>query len=290
PARGAVVTARWWKQVGWRHAVAWVAVAFALFPVVWVASASINPSGSLASQKLIPDEVTLDHYRLLFTDPSFPFLRWLLNTLLIGAVTAVGTVFLCALAAYAFSRLRFRGRRVGLLTLLLVQMFPQLLAMVAIYLLMLDIDDIFPSIGLGTRAGLILVYLGGALGVNTWLMKGFFDTIPIELDESAKVDGASHLQIFFRIVLPLVAPILAVVGLLSFILTINEFVLASVLLQDTKDFTLAVGLFRFVGDRYGSRWGPFTAGALMGGVPVIVVWLFLQRYVVTGLTRGAVKG
>ena len=284
------MTARWWKQVGWRHAVAWVAVAFALFPVVWVASASINPSGSLASQKLIPDEVTLDHYRLLFTDPSFPFLRWLLNTLLIGAVTAVGTVFLCALAAYAFSRLRFRGRRVGLLTLLLVQMFPQLLAMVAIYLLMLDIDDIFPSIGLGTRAGLILVYLGGALGVNTWLMKGFFDTIPIELDESAKVDGASHLQIFFRIVLPLVAPILAVVGLLSFILTINEFVLASVLLQDTKDFTLAVGLFRFVGDRYGSRWGPFTAGALMGGVPVIVVWLFLQRYVVTGLTRGAVKG
>lgn len=281
---------RWARQLGWRHAIGLAAVAFSLFPVVWIISASFNPTGSLSGQKLIPKEPTLDNYRTLLNDPSFPYTKWMVNTLVIGAIVAFGTVLLSALAAYAFSRLRFRGRRVGLLTLLLVQMFPQLLAMVAIFLLMVNVGEVFPSIGLGTRAGLVLVYLGGALGVNTWLMKGFFDSVPTELDESAKVDGATHNQIFFRIIVPLAAPILAVVGLLSFILTINEFVLASVLLREPEDFTLAVGLFRFVGDRYGSRWGPFTAGALLGGVPVIVLWLFLQRFVVAGLTRGAVKG
>jgi arabinogalactan oligomer / maltooligosaccharide transport system permease protein len=280
----------WFRDVGWRHLVALLAVAFALFPVVWVVSASFNPTGSLAGQQLIPDNPTLDNYRTLLDDPSYPFARWFLNTMVIGGIVAASTVALSAMAAFAFSRLRFTGRRVGLMSLLLVQMFPQLLAMVAIFLLMDNIQSIFPAIGLGTRAGLILVYLGGALGVNTWLMKGFFDSIPSELDEAAKVDGATHAQTFVRIILPLAAPILAVVGLLSFIFTINEFVLASILLRQPDDYTLAVGLYRFVGDRYGSRWGPFTAGALLGGVPVIVLWMFLQRFIVSGLTQGAVKG
>jgi arabinogalactan oligomer / maltooligosaccharide transport system permease protein len=280
----------WFRDVGWRHLVALLAVAFALFPVVWVVSASFNPTGSLAGQRLIPENPTLDNYRILLDDPSYPFARWFVNTMVIGGIVAVSTVGLSAMAAFSFSRLRFTGRRVGLMSLLLVQMFPQLLAMVAIFLLMDNIQDVFPAIGLGTRAGLILVYLGGALGVNTWLMKGFFDSIPAELDEAAKVDGASHVQVFLRIILPLAAPILAVVGLLSFILTINEFVLASILLRQPDDYTLAVGLYRFVGDRYGSRWGPFTAGALLGGVPVIVLWMFLQRFIVSGLTHGAVKG
>jgi arabinogalactan oligomer / maltooligosaccharide transport system permease protein len=280
----------WFRDVGWRHLVALLAVAFALFPVVWVVSASFNPTGSLAGQQLIPDNPTPEKYRTLLDDPSYPFARWFLNTMVIGGIVAASTVALSAMAAFAFSRLRFTGRRVGLMSLLLVQMFPQLLAMVAIFLLMDNIQSIFPAIGLGTRAGLILVYLGGALGVNTWLMKGFFDSIPSELDEAAKVDGATHAQTFVRIILPLAAPILAVVGLLSFIFTINEFVLASILLRQPDDYTLAVGLYRFVGDRYGSRWGPFTAGALLGGVPVIVLWMFLQRFIVSGLTQGAVKG
>jgi arabinogalactan oligomer / maltooligosaccharide transport system permease protein len=280
----------WFRDVGWRHLVALAAIAFALFPVVWVVSASFNPTGSLSGQQLIPDNPTLDNYRTLLSDPSYPFGRWFVNTMVIGAIVAVSTVALSAMAAFAFSRLRFTGRRVGLMSLLLVQMFPQLLAMVAIFLLMDNIQSIFPAIGLGTRAGLILVYLGGALGVNTWLMKGFFDSVPAELDEAAKMDGATHAQTFLRIILPLAAPILAVVGLLSFIFTINEFVLASILLRQPDDYTLAVGLYRFVGDRYGSRWGPFTAGALLGGVPVIVLWMFLQRFIVGGLTQGAVKG
>ena len=281
---------RWFRAVGWRHLVALVALFFALFPVIWIVSASFNPSGSLNSQTLIPSDPSLENYRTLFTDEDVPFLRWFWNTVLIVGVATVMNTFLCALAAYAFSRLRFAGRRTGLLTVLLVQMFPQLAAVIAIFSIMQNLGRVFPAIGIGTQLGLILVYMGGALGVNTWLMKGFFDTIPLSLDESAIIDGASHWQIFSRITFPLATPILAIVALLSFIFGINEFVLASVLLNDTNEFTLSVGLFRFIDGQFGQNWGAFAAGAVLASLPVIVLWQFLQRFVVSGLTSGAVKG
>ena len=171
----------------------------------------------------------------------------------VAGVTAVLTVLLGALEAYAFSRFRFRGR-MGMLTLLLVQMFPLFLAFVAIYLIMLRVSDVFPHIGLNTRSGLILVYLGGVLGVNAWLMKGFFDSIPHELDESAKVDGATAARSSGSC--PAAGrAVLAVIGLLSFIATLNEYVLASILLQSPDKFTLSVGLFTFVSREYGEQWG-----------------------------------
>jgi arabinogalactan oligomer / maltooligosaccharide transport system permease protein len=281
---------KWWRDIGWRHVVGVAALAFALFPVIWVFSASVNPTNTLAGQRLIPANPSLENYRHLLLG-EVPFRAWFLNTVMIASSAAAVSVFFCALGAYAFSRLRFAGRRAGLMALLLVQMFPQLLAMVAIFLFMLNVRDVYPAFGLGSRLGLVLVYLAGALGINTWLMKGFFDTIPKDLDESAKVDGASHSQVFFLVILPLAAPILAVIALLSFVIAINEFVLASILLQDESQYTLAVGLFRYVGgERFSARWGPFAAGTIMGGVPVIVLWMFLQRYIVSGLTGGAVKG
>ena len=215
-----------------------------------------------------------------------------MNTILIIGGAALINTFLSAFAAYAFSRMRFRGRRTGLLSVLLVQMFPQALAFVAIFLIMIQFGDWYPNIGLGTRAGLLLVYMGGAMGVNTWLMKGFFDTIPTDLDESARVDGATHNQIYFRIILPLVRPILAVVFLLGFIFLINDFILADAVLGqgDPENFTLSIGLFRFLADSFESRWGLFAAGAIMTGIPVLVLFLFLQRFIVSGLTQGAVKG
>lgn len=282
---------RWFRSTGWRHIVAWIALVFAMFPVVWVVSASLNPLQTLTSQTLIPENFTLDNYReLLFED--VPYTNWYVNTLLICGGAAAIMTLLSALAAYAFSRMRFRGRRVGLLSVLLIQMFPQVLAFVAIFLIMVQVKGVFPSIGLGTRSGLTLVYLGGALGVNTWLMKGFFDTIPKDLDESAMVDGASHHQTFFRVILPLVAPILAVVFLLSFIFLINDFVLADAVLGQgsPENYTLSIGLFRYLSDQFNQRWGPFAAGALMAGVPVVILFLFLQKYIVSGLTQGAVKG
>jgi arabinogalactan oligomer/maltooligosaccharide transport system permease protein len=284
--------ARWLRELGWRHLVGIAAIIFAVFPVVWIISASLNPTGTLTSQRLIPSGATLDNYRDLLSGDEAPYRSWFVNSMVISGTAAVANTFLSALAAYAFSRMRFRGRRTGLLTVLLVQMFPQVLAFVAIFLMMVTIKGSFPAVGLGTRAGLILVYLGGAMGVNTWLMKGFFDTIPKELDESARMDGATHFQIFRLIILPLVTPILAVLWLLSFIFLLNDFVLASAVLGqgDPENFTLSVGLFAFIGERFNARWGMFAAGAVMAGLPVVIAFQFLQRYIVSGLTQGAVKG
>ena len=282
--------ARWFRTTGWRHIVAWVALAFALFPVIWVVSAAFSDQ-NLNSQTVIPENPTLDNFRVLMSDPGHPpFWTWFRNSMVVGVVTSFFTVLFCALGAYAFSRLRFRGRRGGLLALLLIQMFPNLLAMVALYLFMTRIEGLFPAIGLGTIWGLIMIYLGGALGVNTYLIKGFFDTIPKTLDEAAKIDGATHAQTFFKVILPLAAPVLAVIALLSFITTQSEFLLADVILANNEQSrTLAVGLSRYVLAGFDNRWGPFAAGSLIGAIPVVLLFLFLQRFIVSGLTSGAVK-
>src|SRR5437870_7782804 len=183
--------------------------------------------------------------------------------MIVAGATALLTVLLGALAAYAFSRFRFRGRRLGMLALLLIQMFPQLLLVVAIYLIVLKTGDVFHVLGLNHLTALIVVYLGGAMGVNTWLLKGFFDTIPAELDESARVDGATPAQVFWGVVLPLAAPVLAVIALLSFIGTINEFIIASVLLQSSGKYTLALGLWHYISQKYSEHWGPVAAGVLI---------------------------
>jgi len=281
---------KWVRAYGWRHLVALIAVAFALVPVLWVVSAAFTQDATISSGNLIPQNPTLANFDQLLTNTDQPYPRWYLNTMIVASVTAITTVIIAAGAAYAFSRFRFKGRKVGLVFLLLVQMFPQFLALVAIYLIMAQISDAFAGIGLDSLIGLTLVYLGGAMGVNAWLIKGFFDTIPMEIDESAKVDGASHGQIFWGVILPLAAPVLAVVGLLSFIFTINEFIIASALLQTPDNLTLAVGLQQFIGEQYSENWGPFAAGALLAAIPVVILFQFLQKFIVGGLTQGAVKG
>ena len=280
----------WFADTGWRHLVAIVVSAFALFPLLYVVSASLNPRGTLTGSNQLFSAIGIDSYVRILSDPQNPYGLWFLNTLLVAVVTGAVTVFIGACAAYAFSRMRFAGRRVGLVTIVVVQMFPQLLAVVAIFLLMSTLGDWFPAIGLNTHTGLILVYLGGALGVNTYLMYGFFNTIPKEIDEAARIDGVGHARIFFTIILRLTAPILAVVGLLSFIGIVNEFVIASVILIDTEQQTLVVGLAKLVANPRYADWSAFSAGAVMAAIPVVVVFLFLQRYIVGGLTAGATKG
>ena len=280
---------RWFADVGWRYIVGVIACVFAVFPLLYIVSVSVNPTGTLTGSNQLFEAFDVGNYERLLSNPATPFARWFANTMVIGVITSLATVFLGALAAYAFSRMRFSGRRVGLLTLLLVQMFPQFLAVVAIFLLMVGISDVFPAIGLGTNSGLILVYLGGALGVNTFLMYGFFNTIPISIDEAAKIDGAGHARTFFTIVLPLVTPILAVVGLLSFISVTSEFVIASVLLTDTQEQTLALGLYTLISGFQSQNWGVFAAGSVLAALPVVALFLFLQRYIVSGLSAGSVK-
>lgn len=293
--RGPRVPGTWW-----RHAIALIAVVVSLFPIVYIVSAAFNGDDSLTGSSLIPDRVTLDNFRSLFQGQqettghaTFADARygwWFANSMIVAGATALLTVLLSALAAYAFSRFRFKGRRLGMLTLLLIQMFPQLLAIVAIYLIVFNTGEVFHFIGLNTLLALILVYLGGAMGVNTWLMKGFFDTIPAELDESARVDGATPAQVFWGVVLPLAAPVLAVIALISFITTLNEFAIASVILQTQTKFTLPVGLWQYINQAYSEHWGPFAAGVLIAAVPASLLFAFLQRYIVEGLTSGAVKG
>jgi arabinogalactan oligomer/maltooligosaccharide transport system permease protein len=280
---------RWFADTGWRHLVGVLTLVFALFPIVFVLSASLNANGTLTAANDLFADVSPVNYRELFTSPVYPYARWFLNTMAVAAGTAVLQVFVAALAAYAFSRFRFAGRRLGLLGLLLVQMFPQLLAAVAIFLLMFEIGALFPGIGIGTVWGLILVYLGGALGVTTFLVKGFFDTIPRELDEAMKVDGAGHARVFFGMILPLAAPVLAVVLLLAFITTINEYLIASIILTAPQTQTLAVGLYQLVSQQLSANWGLFAAGALLGAIPSVLLFQFLQRYIVSGLTSGSVK-
>jgi arabinogalactan oligomer/maltooligosaccharide transport system permease protein len=284
----------------WRHVIALGAVVISLFPVAYIVSAAFNGNNSLTGSSLIPKRVTFDNFRSLFegqknvtghaTFQNAHYLSWFANSMIVASATALCTVLLSALAAYAFSRFRFKGRRLGMLSLLLIQMFPQLLAIVAIYLIVFQVGDIFHFIGLNTLIALIVVYLGGAMGVNTWLMKGFFDTIPAELDESARVDGATPAQVFWGVVLPLAAPVLAVIALISFVTTLNEFAIASVILQTQTKFTLPVGLFQYINQAYSEHWGPFAAGVLIAAVPVALLFAFLQRYIVEGLTSGAVKG
>ena len=279
---------RWLGRL-FRHFLIWLAIAYALLPVLWIFSASVNPSSSLSTQTFLPSRITWDHYRSLFSNPEYPFFTWLLNTLKVSGITAIGTVLLCSLGAYSFSRFRFRGRRVGLMAMLLVQMFPQMLAMIALFLLLKSIGDVVPALGLNTHLGLIMVYLGGAMGFNIWFMKGYFDTIPRSLEESALVDGATPFQAYIRIMLPLVRPIMAVVLIIQFMTSYSEYILASILLRGTEKLTLSVGLRFFTEQAFNRRWGPFAAGAIVGGVIVLILFLPVQRLVVSGLTQGAVK-
>ena len=273
-----------------RIVLAIITLIFALFPIVWVISASFNPTNSVVGQPLIPPNPTLDNYRALFNDPLNPFPRWLLNSLYLAIVVTIVAVIITTLAAYAFSRFRFNGRRQLLQSILLIQVFPNFLNMVALFLILQQIGTYLPRLGLNTHGGLMLLYLGGTLGVNTWLMKGYFDSIPRDLDEAATVDGATPWQVFWVILVPLVRPILVVVGMLTFIGIYSEYVLARIILTDKSLYTLSVGLNLFIQNQYSGRWGTFSAGALIAAIPVVALYLIFQRYLVGGLTSGSVKG
>ena len=265
-------------------------ITFALFPVLWIVSSSLNPSNTLASASLIPENIGLGNYYELFNTPERPFGTWLWNSIKISTITTFLSVSITTLAAYAFSRFRFKWRVSMLKGLLLIQVFPSLLAIIAVFTLVTQFEAIIPVIGLDTHAGLILVYLGGAMGVNVWLMKGFFDTIPKAIDESAMVDGATHWQTFTQLLLPLMRPMLVVVAILTFIGTYGDFVLARILLKSTDQYPLMVGLFFLTSSEFSQQWGPFAAGALLGAAPIMIVYLLLQDQIVGGLTQGSVKG
>ncbi|HUF39559.1 MAG TPA: sugar ABC transporter permease [Anaerolineales bacterium] len=301
-------------STGVRLLVAVLLIYFSVFPILWIISASLNPGNTLSTASLVPRNIGFDNFKtLLKGDPTFGCSRiseaipttftgaqsfesvilyctWLKNSIKISSITTLLSISITTMAAYAFSRFRFRGRQTMLKGILIINVFPGILALVAIFLMVSQIGDIFPSFGLNTHAGLILVYMGGTMGVNIWLMKGYLDTIPRDIDESAMVDGASQWQIFTRLILPLLRPILIVVGILSFIGTYGDFILARILLKSSEHYTLMVGLQIFTAGQFSQKWGAFAAGALIGALPIMIIYLLLQDYIVGGLTQGAVKG
>ncbi|MEJ2749873.1 MAG: sugar ABC transporter permease [Anaerolineae bacterium] len=275
--------------------MAGILIIFSIFPVLWIVSASFDNSQSLATQQLIPDNAGFNNYRDLFgLNPDYEFgnlsyWKWVWNSVKIATITTFLSVSITTMAAYAFSRLRFAGRITMLKAILLIQVFPTLLAVVAVYLLVFQVGEIIPRLGLNTHAGLIMVYLGGSMGLNIWLMKGFLDTIPRAIDESGMVDGASHWQIFWTLLLPLLRPILVVIGILTFIGVYGDFILARILLNDVDKYTLMVGLQIFTAGQFDKKWGVFAAGALIGALPILIIYMSMQDQIAGGLTTGAVK-
>jgi arabinogalactan oligomer/maltooligosaccharide transport system permease protein len=281
---------KWFANKGWRHTVAWAVCFFALFPLYMIVLTSFKKTTSLQVGSFLPTGFSLTNFNSLLSNPTIPFYTWMSNSVVISLFVSIVSVFIGAASAFAFSRLRFKGKKGSIQLLLLIQMFPSVLALSAVYSIMERVHMFAPSIGLGTIGGLILVYLGGAMGVNIWLLKGFVDSIPIELDEAARVDGASPMQIYWRIFMPLASPVLAVVCLLTFIGTFNEYILAALFLTDPSQQTVAVGLHAFIGGQFETNWGPFAAGSLLTSVPIVILFLSLQKYIINGLTAGAVKG
>ncbi|GGK11814.1 maltose ABC transporter permease [Caldalkalibacillus thermarum] len=254
------------------------------YPLLWAFGLSLNPGTSLYAASMIPENWSLEHYKWLFFDERSNYLTWYKNSLIVAFFTSVFSTALAAVVAYAFSRYRFVGRKYGLYVFLLLQMFPVLMGMVALYI-MLNMVNL-----LDTLTGLILIYVGGSIPFMAWLVKGYYDTIPRELDEAARIDGAGHFRVFFTIMLPLAKPILAVVALFQFMAPFMDFLLPRIILRSPEKFTLALGLFNFVNDQFANNFTRFAAGAILVAVPIAIVYLLLQRYLITGLTAGGTKG
>ncbi|QNH40568.1 arabinogalactan oligomer ABC transporter permease GanQ [Bacillus sp. PAMC26543] len=259
--------------------------AIIVYPLLWTAGASFNPGNSLISTSLIPKNPTFDHYKELFAGKeSLQYVQWYINSIKISLFTMAGSLICVTFTAYAFSRFRFKGRKYALTLFLLLQMIPQFSALIALFVLAQMLGMI------NSHWLLILLYIGGLIPMNTYLMKGYMDSIPIDLDESAKIDGASSTRIFLQIILPLSKPLAAVVAMNGFTGPLGDFVLSSTILRTPDSYTLPVGLFNLVNDVMGASYTTFAAGALLISIPVAVIFIMLQKNFVSGLTAGGTKG
>ncbi len=269
-----------------------------MFPFLMVISISFR-QGNFTIGSLWPENPTLEHWYLAFgqsytrpdgtvIEPPYPVVRWMWNSIKLGLLAGFGVVALSTISAYAFSRIRFRGRAGLLDALLILQMFPTTLALVALYAIFDALGDVSPWLGIDSHLALVLVYLSG-ITLHIWTIKGYFDSVDSALDKAAQIDGATPWQTFRHIFLPLAVPIVAVVFVLVFIGVINDYPYASVLIRSENQMTLAVGSRLYLNE-FKYLWGDFAAAAILSGVPITVVFLIAQKYLVSGLSEGAVKG
>lgn len=279
-----------WK-LALNHLILMFFAGLTVLPVVLVMAASLRSSSTLVAENLFPSlgEMTLANYQRLLKETLF--LHWMGNTLIVSTVSSIIALVVTAVAGYAFSRFRFVGRRNGLMVMILLQMFPAAMAMVAVFRLLQYLGAATGGVlGLNSLLGLSLVYIGAGIPFNTWMIKGYVDALPRELEESATIDGATPTQIFLQIILPLMGPILAVVAIFNFIAPYSDYIFPSVVMFEEGRYTLAVGMNSFISGSFSTNWTLFAAASMLGAIPILVLFFALQRFLVEGLTRGALKG
>lgn len=265
------------------YAILIIVTGITIYPVLWVVKVAFGGRSLLStSLSLIPEHISLDNFRVVFSQK--PFLIWLRNSIIVSFVTTISSLFLATTAAYAFSRFKFPGQRKGMLSLLITQMFPGVLMIIPQFILISKVLHLY-----GSLIGLVIIYSTTALPFSIWVLKGYFDTIPISLEESATIDGASRGRIFWQIILPLSKPSIAITGLFSFMTAWNEFILAATFLDDEMKYTLPIGLREMVGE-FGAEWGNFAASSILVAIPVVFLFMLFQKFLVSGLTAGSVKG
>jgi ABC-type maltose transport system permease subunit len=264
-------------------------IGFALLPVLWVISASLNPAKTLVGATLIPKNPGFVNYEDLINHPSYPYEKWLWNSIKITVISVSLTVMLTTLAGYALSRFRFSGKKAFMTGILILNVFPAVLSIIALFGMMQQLGTQISWLGLDTHGGLIAIYVSFGLGINVLLVKAYIDRLPRELDESALVDGATYGQVFRKIVFPLIRPIIVTVSVLQFFVVYGDFVIARVMLRSTDNLTVIVGLLLFQTQRFEQDWGIITAGAVLASLPVLLLYIPVQKYVISGLTAGSVK-
>lgn len=260
--------------------VLWIVIIMVLFPAVWIVMSSFSAGDSFFLSSLFPEKLSLVHYKELFKETDF--LVWVWNSLKLCFIVAIIQLILTSLAAYAFARMRFTGRKYGLMTLLVLQVFPNSMAVAGYYI-------IIYKFGLVDNSAALIFVLAGGSAYNIWLLKSYIDSIPIALDEAAMIDGAGRFQILYMIILPLALPQLVVIFLFSFIATYSEYVITSVFLQTPGKMTLALGLQSFITNQFAAHWTMFSAAAVLSSVPIMVIFMLLQKYIQNGLVSGGVK-
>ncbi len=255
-----------------------------VYPALWIVMSSLKEGNSLYSETLIPKKFTLAHYKELFTSTRYQYAQWYMNTIKVAVISAILGTLMTLLGSYAMARFRFVGRKFGLTGMLVLNMFPSFMSLVAIYILMLQFNL------LNSHWALILVYSSGAFISNVFVAKGFYDTIPRSLEEAARIDGASNWKVFTSVMVPLSKPMLTYVSLVIFNGAWVDFIFARLILRTEDKSTLAVGLYNIVNQQTSTDFTFFAAGAVLLAIPVLVLFIWLQRFLVEGLTSGASKG
>lgn len=273
-----------------KYVIAAVLIFFAVLPTFWIIATSFNKAQSLLGAEIIPKALTFNNYKDLLTSKTLNFSQWMLNSLKVTSISVVLIVAITCLTAYALSRFRFKGKKGVMMGIMIMNIFPGILAMIAIYTMLQQFGIYIPGMGLNTHGGLICIYVAGSMSINVLMVKSYIDSIAFELDESALMEGASYWQIFWKIIFPVIRPMVITIAILAFMSTYGDFVIANLLLKGNDKVTVMVGIYQFTQQRFDTNWGIVTAGTTIAAIPAVVLFFCTQKYILNGLTAGAVKG